>query len=299
VGDKIDFAVYGQQIVRKGEALGLENTIHQFSDLRHIFQLPNLNPDDRSVENLPQLRQRLPHRPRSIFNRSQYDDVWLGEHALLGARNLQRAALFGPVLLSLDELGATAEHIHAALYDAGPQSPKHYKEVIEAITALKPGEYRVVREGRRLWYDIYFRRNVYPYSVLAITKSGKLLSFAWRGDYSDPRGFTVQDVVEFLTRRLSVEDALLIDEGGDVFQFHGESKMILPPARSKVRAMFFLAPTRILQTRSKSVAAKLALVEKPESVAVSTATRPTKSRNQQTTGPKLARRRPTPGTKHN
>ncbi|HEX5727335.1 MAG TPA: hypothetical protein VFX98_17820 [Longimicrobiaceae bacterium] len=248
VGDRIAFAVSGQQIIREGCELKLANTIHQFSDLRHVFQLPNLNPDGQMATwaelGLP------PTRPRSIFNRSQDDDVWLGEHALLRDRNLRRAALFGPILLSRDELGTTAEHIEAALADTGPESPRRYERVDDPLAVLRPGQYRVIREGRQRWYDIYFCRNVYPYSVLGILESGELLSFAWRGPYSDRRGFTIPKMVELLLSLLKVQHAILVDEGGDVFQYHGcpddRDRTVLPPTRNKVRAMFFMAPRALL-----------------------------------------------------
>jgi hypothetical protein len=79
VGDKVRFAVYGQQVIRKGKFVPLSSSLSQYSDLRHVLLLPNLNPEHG--------------RPRTLFARKQYDDVWLGEHALLKDRNRAMGAL--------------------------------------------------------------------------------------------------------------------------------------------------------------------------------------------------------------
>lgn len=250
VGELLSLAVSGQPLVLEGRPVPLEFTIEQFPDLRQPFQFPNLNPDDHTVGRQTRLRQLSPRRPRVIFHRPQRDDVWLGEYALLRSRSIRRAALSGPVLLSLDELGTTAEHVEAALYSEGPTSPKHYAEVTHPTRILEPGEFRVVQEGRRRWYDIFFRRAVYPVSVLGITKSGELLSFAWTGPYQHPGGYTIDGLArELAAAPYDVEAAILIDEGSDVFQYHGGTGSLLSPSRTKVRAMFVHAPRRLLGTK--------------------------------------------------
>ncbi|HST21671.1 MAG TPA: hypothetical protein VLR90_11165, partial [Blastocatellia bacterium] len=43
-GDVIDMAVSGRQVIRDGRLVPVVSICHQFSDLRHLIQMPNLNP---------------------------------------------------------------------------------------------------------------------------------------------------------------------------------------------------------------------------------------------------------------
>lgn len=241
VTDKIEFAVYGQQLIRQGNFLDYTNTIFQFSDLRHIFLFPNLNPSKFDFPNLSYNQQK----PRTIFSRKQDDDLWLGEHALSNDRNLQRAALAGPIQFNSVDLGTTEDHIEAALLNENDINEyKKYKEVKERLKPLEPGEWRKIKEGRNTFYEIYFRRNIYPCTIIGTNKQGELFAFAWRGAYSDQRGLEIESAAKVLTRpEYNITEALLIDEGGDVFQvINGDGfddNFQLFPTREQVRAMFF------------------------------------------------------------
>jgi len=64
--------------------------------------------------------------------------------------------------------------------------------------------------------------------------------FASKSKYSRRGGWTLAEASKQLLARGAV-DAILIDEGGDVYQYLlGEDYKQLPPARGQVRAMFIL-----------------------------------------------------------
>jgi len=243
--------VYGQQVIRNGELVDLRSTILQYSDLRHIFLLPNLNPSYTLPIAFNDKWEPTSYgnqaRPRTVFSRQQSDDVWLGEFALLRDRNRRMAALSGPVSFELSELGATEELIEGALYAKGPgderEGGKYYERERNPLTLLKPGQWRKTEEGREVWYEIYFRRNEYPCSMIGITEEGQLLLLACRCDYASRKGWTIERTAKHLASR-GVENALLIDEGGDVYQhLEGETKQIQVgrTPREQVRATMIVA----------------------------------------------------------
>ncbi len=56
--EAVKFAVYGKLILREGEVIEPDEVIDEFQDLRHVFQLPNLNP--ANCDRVPRLNaQRI------------------------------------------------------------------------------------------------------------------------------------------------------------------------------------------------------------------------------------------------
>jgi hypothetical protein len=52
IRDLVEFALYGKLIAREGEVLELSHIVEEFQDLRHVYLLPNLNPQDRELDDL-------------------------------------------------------------------------------------------------------------------------------------------------------------------------------------------------------------------------------------------------------
>lgn len=238
VGDRLHFAVAGKPIIRDGKPIPLSETIHLYADLRHVFELPNLNP---AVSTQPEsFRDRLQARPRQIFAELQWDDVWLGEAALLGDEHLRRAALTGPVRFSARDLGTYPEHIRSALEWEPGTHARHYEEVDRRPE--RPGQYRVVRGNGETSFDIWFRRNTYPFSVLGIRGDGRLLSCVCQCPYSAPEvGFTIEAISQLLIE-VGAESALLFEEGRDPYLSVATHDLAsLPIKRAKRPAVFLLA----------------------------------------------------------
>lgn len=238
-GSEILFAVSGKPIVWGGVAQQLKDTIGMFTDLRHVFEFPNLNPT--VTDGLRDFHDHnLRHRPRSAFDRLQWDDVWLGEAALLDSRELRKATLTGSIGLTPSDLGTFEEHIEAALKGRG-EMPQHYAQVESLNIDLVPGQFRKDKRGRETVFEMRFRRNTYPYSIMGMTKEGHLLSCVWQGPYSDQEhGFTIEEMANLLVE-MKVESALLFEEGADPYlDVIDLPEWSIPLKRGKRPAVFFM-----------------------------------------------------------
>jgi hypothetical protein len=239
-GDAIDFAVYGQQIVRAGEPTGVSRIAHEFSDLRHIVQMPNLNPRDP-------FDGETSGYPRSYFASKQYADVWFGEAQLIDDRNYQRLACLGPIFLSrlYRGLSVPVDQLRGAMARA------NYTEVTAPRKDLDEGEYRFVPEDDTL-VEIHFKRNTYGWSMLGLNQArDKLIALACAGrpgGIAGKDGYTLAQAADKLIEA-GAHDGLLIDEGADVFQLAALDPGPATPAlaemvpllRNRLRATFIFA----------------------------------------------------------
>jgi len=234
-GEDIEFAISNQQVIRNGRIVKISHISHEFSDLRHLLQMPNLNPNDNK------LFPADPGRPRFYFGQSQMYGIWFGEAQLLEDPNLQRAALSGPVFLSrlYQGLGASMEQIRGAMSRAG------YREIEDPRKALEEGEYRFIPEDNNV-VEVYFKRNTYAWTMIGLDKERKeILCLACEGK-PGVEGYTLEQAAEELLRR-GAYNALLIDEGRDVFQkvqLDGPGaplRVTIPLKRRRLRATFIFA----------------------------------------------------------
>jgi len=234
-GDRIEFAVSNQQVIRNGSVVSAVENCHQFGDLRHLLQLPNLNPDAPLTST-----EKQPYQKRSLFGRPQTSDIWLGEAFLIRRNNLVRAALSGPITIEIPhDLGD--RHLHAAMDYA------RYQKVANAMLPLGIGQWREtdLKEGRQgaRTIEIYFRRNKYAWNMLGLTKDrSRLLSLAC--DANPGRtGYVLEDAARLFLEN-GAWDALLIDEGADVFQLvdlgGDDLEPLLRLKRTRLRCAFIV-----------------------------------------------------------
>lgn len=239
VADQIEFLVFGQRIIKDGNFVNFENTIDQFSDLRHIFTLPNINPEQG--------------RPRPLYGQEQHDDVWFGEPELLEDMNLRLAALRGFVRLDRTISGASQELIEQSMRSLEDRIYRGEERIYtrSPTRPTQPGQWRFLPDDDRI-VEIYLRENIYPHSILGIDQKGDVISYAWTGQYSAKPGWTIQESAEDLTGpnivSPPIKDALLIDQGGDVFQKVWDKvtgqlvkRVPLGGGRQQMRAVFFFA----------------------------------------------------------
>ena len=255
-GDEVEFALSNEQVLRDGKLVKLNHITEEFSDLRHLLYLPNLNPP------VPlQLSGVFEDtgRPRLYFGNNTDEDIWFGEAQLLHHRNLQRAAMEGPIFLSrlYQGLGASKDQIRGAMALA------EYEEVKELRQELKVGQYRFVPEDDRQ-IEVYFKRNLYSWSMIGLNRQkNKILSLACEGCPlpGDRFGYVLEEAVEEL-RRAGAENALLIDEGADVFQVallgkngttvqvgnkNADLDVVIPLLRTRLRATLIFAQKKQTQ----------------------------------------------------
>jgi hypothetical protein len=227
---EVEFAVYGTQVLRNGELIDFSNIVEQIADVRHLFRLPNLNPG-ATTESEPRTR------PRRFFGERQFDDVWFGEAELLHNLALRRAALTEPVLLNrqFQHMGADPGYIREMFSKSG------YREDTAGDRFLRysDGSWRFRQENDEL-VEVKLLRNVYAYSLIGISNSGDILALAV-GGLAGRRGQTLEAAVQNI-RSYGAVDALLIDQGDDVFQYalstDGKYEARVELLRPQLRAVF-------------------------------------------------------------
>jgi hypothetical protein len=236
ITDDIEFAVYGTQLLREGELVEFSGIVEQIADVRHLFKLPNLNPKG--------ITKNEPHKlPRRFFGERQYDDVWFGEAELLTNLAIRRAALTEPVLLNrqFEHMGADPNYIREIFESQGYREDKQKDRLLR----YSDGTWRFREETDEL-VEVKLFRNVYAYSLIGLDEAGNILALAV-GGLAGRRGQTLESAVQNI-RSYGAINALLIDQGDDVFQYtrssdgsYGARVKLLRP---QLRAVFAFAERR-------------------------------------------------------
>lgn len=240
IANKIEFAIFGQQLVKNNIIVpDLEDQIHQFADIRHVFQLPNINPREK-------LHGNDTGYPRMYFGRKQNADVWFGEEQLLSSRNLRKAALRGSIELELDRPGVSSDALRAALlksgYDEVPRGQRLITHQKLNERNKHTSEWKFVEDNPNR-IEILLKENIYPCTMAGTRKDGGISLLAWKGTYSEIPGWTLREAAKHIMDQ-GTENAILCDEGADVFQYfdyNGELKCIIQPGRSQHRAVLVVA----------------------------------------------------------
>jgi hypothetical protein len=227
----IEFAISNQQVIRDGEVVSAVATCHQFSDLRHLLQMPNINPTRGPLYE----GEKQPYLPRTYFGKAQEADIWFGEKFLLAGKvNLLRAALKGPVVMPRSE--CDNDQLRGAMKAA------RYTEVMNTTAPLIEGQWRKTNIESDDMIEVFFRRNTYGWSMLGLTKDNRyLLSLACEAD-AGKTGMKLEDAAEIF-RQHGAWNALLIDEGWDVFHRIGADEPV-PLRRNRLRCVFIFAHRR-------------------------------------------------------
>jgi len=250
IAKMIDFALYGKLVLRDGELVEPAEMVDEFHDLRHVFKLPNLNPDADITDalkanpsdnilgnerNTPILNSYA-KAPRNLFGQQQVNDVWLLEYALLADTNLRRLACLSKINVGLAKLGAPLPWIHYCLIRQNYQPRKQEYEV------QAPGDFTWD------WSDhaepklvIWLRQAAYPCTMVGIghfnakardaeaaetvdIRANALFLLAWGHDHRRAK-HSIWDCALVL-KNIGARYAIALDEGNDVFQAH------IPDARS-------------------------------------------------------------------
>lgn len=247
-----DFTVYGQRIVWDGKLVERGDIVSEFSDLRHLFKFPNINPKDLDEKTVNQIFDKIREQlekdskseddkdkcrehfiterdkrfnelvkdgnlksPRCFFGMFQTADMWLGEYALLKDPELCKVACHQPISIPITELGTSLTWATICLIESG------FK--------FKDAPHKVKQEGDFSWdfskvsnpkLRWRMKQSKYPCSMIGIG-GGHLFLLAWRYTNgfrdSDPAALTIFECGEIL-RQLGAKAVLLMDEGSDVFQ---------------------------------------------------------------------------------
>jgi hypothetical protein len=186
VTDEIEYATYGQQLVKEGRAVDDQRLIEmvqrgEFYDLRHVFLMGRIAlGDDRWIDaGLSGLRDIADER---------LDTVAI------------KRALRGEVVFA--DVGQFSD---AQVRDA--MCAKGYRNVPEPED---PGDFSV-HDGT---LAVIFRQGIYPHNLIGIRHDGRLISVAIEG-LSNRVGVTIRGAAEIM-KELGAQDAIMLDNGGDV-----------------------------------------------------------------------------------
>ncbi len=253
LSNEVEFAVFGKQVIRDGRVVDFIHVVDQFSDIRHLLQLPNLNPRDTvdlPEDKDPRLSNLYTTRPRLFFGEMKDDDVWMGEAQILSDRNLKRSALKMPVQLNVlyEGLGAPRALVKTIM------EREDYHSLTENMPAGRHGRFRFLKRNPAIpgnWMEVWLKENGYPCTMIGVDRDNQTLYLlAYDGGYwNGPGAKSIREVAEDfieITEQAGakVDRALLVDEGGDVFQkadFGSGLESTVKKKREQLRCCFIVA----------------------------------------------------------
>ncbi len=212
ISSLIEFTLSGKTIVERGFDISLSKAIDKFDDVRHVFNLPQADASGQ-------------------FHGSPIKSVNLGEYQLFKFLNQRRAALYTPIIVNLDIEGFvqvdSAKVIDKLL-------ERHCRNSDESPT--RRGQFARYSEDE---LEIFFPHNVYPFGVIGLRTAsapgGVELVGLSSGGLSGRVGNTLEGITQIMYDFFGCTDALVLDEGYDVFmvtnpaivrEVKGQSKIV-------------------------------------------------------------------------
>ena len=198
----LEFALGGKTIIQQGDVVPLFTAIDRFQDVRHIFCLPYQVPC------------------AGHFRGQVINTINLGEYQLYGDLNARRAALNGPIIVET-QLISPGSFLRINLADAAVAKEldkQHFKRV--GVSPRRAGEYFPYPGGDTV--EIYFPKSIYPFGILGMSGQ-KIICFASSG-LSAKIGNTLEGITLIMSDGFGAEEAMVLDEGCDVFQMINPKK---------------------------------------------------------------------------
>ncbi|MCW5853051.1 MAG: phosphodiester glycosidase family protein [Anaerolineae bacterium] len=242
----------GQRLIHAGQPIPLAQFTQEWYDTRHLVRSLRLVLG-KAVLFVPngQLQAGLLHKafgqPVQIRLEAQPDAQTTLPLSLAG---LCRLARTDPHALDAAEAFLHEQGLLAA--DESLHTPEVLVRVAETIEqrfdeALAAGGYRLVDTDRPLvegearfvngHLDIFFRKAVYPHTIFARWPDGGWGFVVFPGQ-SGRSGTTLPHAQAFLTQRLGVQDAILLDNGGDTrLWYRGQYLVPSSEGREEIRAV--------------------------------------------------------------
>lgn len=259
ITDKVDFATSGQPLVRKGEAIPIEHLCHLWYDTRHLVRplKVTLGGADLFLPNA-QLQKGLARKaicsPVEIKLEAQVDDRTLLPLTITGWMALRKEnsatlQMIGEFLkgqsilgahediLDLNVLGRVADHFDSLLQET---LARERYEVVDNGVTLQEGQCRYVNHH----LQIFFRKAIYPHNIFVHWADGRYGFVLFPGK-SGSQGIALCQAQRFLVERLGVEDAILLDNGGDVrLWYRGSYAVPSSEQREEIRSIIAIVKDR-------------------------------------------------------
>jgi hypothetical protein len=138
----------------------------------------------------------------------------LGEYQLYGDLNARRAALNGPIIVETQLIspGGFLEISLGSPAVANELTQNNFRRV--GVSPRRAGEYFPYPGGDTV--EIYFPKNIYPFGILGMSGQ-RIICFASSG-LGARIGNTLEGITLIMSDGFSAEEAMVLDEGFDVFQ---------------------------------------------------------------------------------
>lgn len=138
----------------------------------------------------------------------------MGEYQLYGDLNARRAALNGPIIVEtqLNPLGGFLQINLGDPAVADELTRNNFKQV--NFFPRRAGEYFPYPGGDTV--EIYFPKSIYPFGILGMSGQ-RIICFASSG-LSARIGNTLEGITLIMSDGFGAEEAMVLDEGCDVFQ---------------------------------------------------------------------------------
>lgn len=204
MGKDIRLLLVAKPIVRNNIVLPLQTTINMFQDIRHIFACV-----------------RCPLQQMTKIHGKDTESIIFGEKDLYNDINKRRQALSSALQINLEV--SPGVNIEPKMLTAVLK--KEGYSIAEGLTPDRPGLFKMLTEttGNDEKVDIFFKRNYYPFSAIGVKHSidgnptNTIVCLCSTGQQ-----FRIGDTVEGIAHKMAeygnCSDALIMDEGFDVFQ---------------------------------------------------------------------------------
>lgn len=204
MSEDIRLLLVAKPIVRDNIILPLQTTINMFQDIRHIFACV-----------------RCPLQQITMIHGKNTESIIFGEKDLYNDLNKRRQALSSALQINLEVtpgVNIDPKMLTMVLKKEG-------YSIAEGLTPDRPGLFKMHTEptGTDEKVDIYFKRNYYPFSAMGLKHSidgnptNTIVCLCSTGQQ-----FRIGDTVEGIAHKMAeygnCSDALIMDEGFDVFQ---------------------------------------------------------------------------------
>jgi hypothetical protein len=255
ITDQIAFATSGQPLVRRGKAVPLELVAEQWYDTRHLVQPLMLRlgqaalffPNAQLQNGLLRLALCQPVHVRLEAEADEQTRLPLSTKGWVAlARENPEGLAKAEAFLKRQGLIAPTE----SLKDGAVLT--RVAETMEALleTALRTGGYELadgsgpLREGEARYLnghlEIQFREAVYPHHIFVRWADGQCGFVVFRGK-SGREGTTLPHAQEVLLNELKVQDAVLLDNGGDArLWYRGQYLVPSSEGRPEIRSLLAL-----------------------------------------------------------
>ncbi|MFA4029325.1 MAG: hypothetical protein GDYSWBUE_002205 [Candidatus Fervidibacterota bacterium] len=259
ITDEVDFATSGQPLVRNGRAVPLEQIAEQWYDTRHLVQPLRLSINGTAlfVPNA-QLQQGL-------LRKALCQPVHIRLEAQVDEQTVLPLTVSGWLKMAKEKpsaLASASNFLKGRGILKGQENPDDSSvlllaaETMESLLdeALKGAGYRLVDDSRPLregearfvngHLEIFLKKALYPHNIFLGWFDGSCGFVIFPGK-SGREGTTIHYAQQFLTEELKVQDAILLDNGGDVrLWYRGQYLVPSSETREEIRSILALTVPR-------------------------------------------------------